>query len=63
MTTNRKKNQANEIIRLMEKHNISNNELARAIKVTPQTIYNVKKGNASYQILDHILLILDNWES
>jgi DNA-binding XRE family transcriptional regulator len=47
----------------MEKHNISNNELARAIKVTPQTIYNVKKGNASYQILDHILLILDNWES
>jgi DNA-binding XRE family transcriptional regulator len=63
MTTNRKQNQANEIIRLMEKHNISNNELARAIKVTPQTIYNVKKGNASYQILDHILLILDNWES
>jgi DNA-binding XRE family transcriptional regulator len=62
MLNSRKLKQSQEIIRLMEKHNITNNELARELKVTSQTIYNVKKGEASIQLIEHALLILDNWE-
>jgi DNA-binding XRE family transcriptional regulator len=62
MLNSKKLKQSQEIIRLMEKHNITNNELARELKVTSQTIYNVKKGEASIQLIEHALLILDNWE-
>jgi DeoR/GlpR family transcriptional regulator of sugar metabolism len=57
----RKIKQAGEIIRLMEHNSVSVLELSRELKVTAQTVYNLRKGNASYQLLEHALLILDNW--
>lgn len=53
--------QSNEINKLMDVNSVSALELARALKVSPQTVYNLRKGNASYQLLEHALLILDNW--
>jgi DNA invertase Pin-like site-specific DNA recombinase len=60
--THRKNRNAAEIAELMKKHGISANELARALKVTAQTVYNLLKGQSSDQLIDHALLVLDNWE-
>ncbi len=46
----------------MEKHGISADQLARELKVTTQTVYNMRRGNVSNQLFEHALLILDTWE-
>ena len=55
-------NKRDEIKRLMELHSISADALARELKVTTQTIYNMRRGNVSDQLMEHALLVLDNWE-
>lgn len=61
MNREAKKKQGDEIKRIMLEKDVKVQELARALKVTAQTIYNVQRGTASDQLLDHTLLILDTW--
>lgn len=59
----RKQNQSEQIRVIMARKSVKSIDLAKALKVTNQTVYNIRSGNASDQLLEHALMVLDNWES
>jgi DNA-binding Xre family transcriptional regulator len=63
MSAQKKLNQSNDLKRIMTKKKISADDLARALKVTTQTVYNLRRGNASEQLFDHAFIIVDKWEA
>jgi hypothetical protein len=62
MPTQTKLNQAEEVKRIMTEKKISADDLARALKITTQTVYNMRRGATSNQLYDHAFIVLDNWE-
>jgi DNA-binding XRE family transcriptional regulator len=62
MNQSKKNKQAAEVRRIMTEKNISVAELARTLKVTAQTVYNMRDGKVSEQLFEHTFILLDNWE-
>lgn len=63
MNQSKKNKQATEVRRIMSEKNITTAELARVLKVTSQTVYNMRKGDSSEQLYDHAFRVLDGWEA
>jgi DNA-binding Xre family transcriptional regulator len=62
MNQSKKNKQAAEVRRIMTEKNISVAELARTLKVTAQTVYNMREGKVSEQLFEHAFRVLDAWE-
>jgi DNA-binding Xre family transcriptional regulator len=62
MNQSKKNKQAAEVRRIMTEKNISVAELARTLKVTAQTVYNMRDGKVSEQLFEHTFRVLDAWE-
>lgn len=62
LTMSKKNRNAEEIRRLMEQKGVTVTDMAYALRVTSQTIYNLQKGQVSDQLLEHAFLVLDKWE-
>jgi predicted transcriptional regulator len=54
---------ASEINRLMKEKKVSVQDLSVAMNRPRTTIYNIKQGWASYDMLSKAIDTLDNWES
>ena len=57
-----KRKVADEINRLMDAKNVNVQNLSDAIGRPRTTIYNIKNGHASYDLLKKTLDTLDKWE-
>lgn len=52
-----------EINRIMDAKGVTIQHLSKAMSKSRTTIYNIKGGHASYDLLKLTLDTLDNWES
>lgn len=58
-----KKDRSIDIKRLMKLKRVSADALARELKVTTATVYNLRKGKASEQLSDYALIVLEKLEN
>jgi DNA-binding Xre family transcriptional regulator len=58
-----KERMATEIRSIMGAKMVDTKDLAKSLSVTPQTIRNMKHGNASIHLMEYALKTLDTWSN
>jgi DNA-binding Xre family transcriptional regulator len=63
MTNTTRQKKATEIRRIMAEKKVYAKDLAKSLKVTPQTVSAIRVGTASPHLLELAIIVLDKWES